>query len=57
VNTESESSFEPSRKRKGILARHPRLGLMIIGALFILPLCAMMITVAVFILMKMLNAQ
>ncbi len=57
MNTESESSIEPTVEKKGILARHPRLGILIIGVLFILPLCAMMITVAVIILMQILNAQ
>ncbi len=43
--------------RKGLFSRHPRLGILIIGALFILPICAMVVTVAVLILIQIQNAQ
>lgn len=44
-------------KRKGLFSRHPRLGILVIGALFMIPICAMVITVAVLILMQIQNAQ
>jgi hypothetical protein len=50
-----EQQAEP-QPRKGLFARHPRLGILVIGALFILPLCAMVAAVAVFIALQALNA-
>lgn len=44
-------------KRKGLFSRHPRLGILIIGALFLIPICAMVVTVAVLILIQIQNAQ
>jgi hypothetical protein len=38
------------------MARHPRLAILLIGALFILPLCAMIATVAVLIAVQIMNA-
>ncbi|MEZ4523996.1 MAG: hypothetical protein R3A46_20550 [Thermomicrobiales bacterium] len=45
------------QKKKGLFSRHPRLGILAIGALFLIPICAMVITVAVLILMQIQNAQ
>jgi hypothetical protein len=39
----------PVRRAKGLMARHPRLGILLIGALFLMPLCAMFLIVAVLI--------
>ncbi len=35
--------------RKGLLSRHPRLGVVLIGLLFIIPICAMVATVLILI--------
>ena len=48
---------EGTERRQGLLARHPRLQILLIGALFILPICAMVVTVAILILMQIQNAQ
>lgn len=45
------------QKKKGLLSRHPRLGILIIGALFVIPICAMVATIAVLIMMQIQNAQ
>jgi len=54
--SQPDQSAEPP-KRKGLLSRHPRLGILVIGGLFMIPICAMVITVAVLILMQIQNAQ
>lgn len=43
-------------KKPGFFSRYPRLGIIIIGLLFILPICAMVITVFVLIAARVLNA-
>lgn len=44
-------------KRRGLFSRHPRFGILVIGVLFLLPICAMVVTVAVIILSQIQNAQ
>lgn len=43
-------------ERKGLFSRHPRFGILLIGALFILPICAMVITVFALIAIRVMNA-
>jgi hypothetical protein len=47
---------QEGRKRKGLFGRHPRLGIFAIGALFILPICVMVVIVFVLIAFQILNA-
>ena len=54
---EPERGSGPRRASHGLLDRHPRLAILVIGALFLLPICAMVVTVAVIILNQLQNAQ
>ena len=49
------ASIEPT-ERRGLLSRHPRLGILMIGVLFLLPICAMVIIVFVLISSRVMNA-
>jgi hypothetical protein len=57
VTGEPERGSGPRRASHGLLDRHPRLAILVIGALFLLPICAMVVTVAVIILNQLQNAQ
>lgn len=37
------------RRRKGLIERHPRLGIVLIGAIFLIPICVMCAVVAILI--------
>ena len=54
---EPEHQKSAGRPRRGLFSRHPRLGIVVIGVLFLVPICAMVVTVAVIILSQIQNAQ
>jgi hypothetical protein len=47
----SDGSDEcPEREKIGLVGRHPRLSILMLAALFLVPICAMVLVVAVLIL-------